>query len=363
MNIVKSTIRIAGVALAMLAAGNLCAADASICPPGWIPGPDANWKVYWDDALVEARLTGKKLFVLATSDECGWCVRLREDVLLTAAFREYAKKNLVLLCLDSPGELKRSGKALPVDQKQHNDAICSVLGLGCCIPCAAVADADSRRYGSVAGYVKTPKEYIANIEMVLAKDGKMPKGGVRPKIFTEGYGGEAAVASTDDEGSEDCCDVTWYYETFTRKGQTCARIISGKNKYAGDLTIPSSLDGFPVAEIGRRAFYRCTELRSVKIPLGVTKIGKSAFARCSALELVNIAASVTDIGDYAFEHCCGIRSMAIPSGVSNIGYHAFADCSRGGTVYVTGGAASQVSARLSKSGLGVNKLRFVEVNR
>ena len=363
MKCVKTAICVIGVVLAALTSGNLCAADASICPPGWIPGPDANWKVYWDDALVEARLTGKKLFVLATSDECGWCVRLREDVLLTAAFREYAKKNLVLLCLDSPGGLKRFGKTLPVDQKQHNDAICSVLGLGCCIPCAAVVDADSRRYGFVAGYVKTPKENIAKVEKALAQDGKMPKDGVRPKIFTEGYGGEAAVAWTDDEGSEDCGDVTWYYETFTRKGQTCARIVSGRAKYAGDLTIPSSLDGFPVTEIGRRAFYRCTELRSVKIPLGVTKIGKSAFARCSGLELVNVAASVTDIGDYAFEHCRWIRSMAIPSGVSNIGYHAFADCSRGGTVYVTGGDASLVSARLSKSGLAVNKLRFVEVNR
>ena len=56
MNILKSTIRIASVALAMLTAGILQAADAA---QEWQKGPSDAWFVKWDEAAAEAKKTGK----------------------------------------------------------------------------------------------------------------------------------------------------------------------------------------------------------------------------------------------------------------------------------------------------------------
>ena len=55
--------------------------NLATCPAGWTAGPDADWKIVWNDALAEARLSGKKIFVLSTgSDWCGWCMKLKKDV-------------------------------------------------------------------------------------------------------------------------------------------------------------------------------------------------------------------------------------------------------------------------------------------
>lgn len=391
MKCVKTAICVIGVVLAALTSGILRAADASACPEGWAPGPDADWKVFWDDALAEAQQTGKKLFVLACgSDWCGWCVRLKDDVLLTPTFKAFAQKNLVLLYLDFPN------KPLPDDQKLHNEKMGGVLGLGDCMPCAAVFDADSRRRGVIPGYFKTPEEYVARIEETFSQPGEMPKDGVPPDIFKSGYSAtsredpkkplvlppgrcgsgccgngkgkgkcaeqETPVVVPGEGGSDEGDDAEWCYETFFNRGRRCAKIVSADEKYAGSLAIPSSLDNHPVRKIDIRAFYRCTGLRSIKIPSSVTCIGKSAFSRCGGLRTVTIASGLTQIGDYAFERCSSLRSVRIPSSVTSFGYHAFADCPLVDTVYVSRGDAARVKVKLARSGLTVGKLRFVEVD-
>ena len=100
--------------------------------------------------------------------------------------------------------------------------------------------------------------------------------------------------------------VTWYYETFSSGGKTCARIISGSVKYVGDLKAPSSLSGYPVTAIGSSAFSGCSGLTSVTIPSSVTRIGSSAFRGCSGLTSVTIPSSVTSIEEYAFSGCSGL---------------------------------------------------------
>ena len=100
--------------------------------------------------------------------------------------------------------------------------------------------------------------------------------------------------------------VTWYYETFSSGGKTCARIISGSVKYVGDLKAPSSLSGYPVNAIGIFAFSGCSGLTSVTIPSSVTRIGSSAFRGCSGLTSVTIPSSVTSIEEYAFSGCSGL---------------------------------------------------------
>ena len=135
--------------------------------------------------------------------------------------------------------------------------------------------------------------------------------------------------------------------------------ITGCTDPVGEITIPSSIDGYPVTSIGGWAFYNCTGLTSVAIPDSVTSIGNYAFEDCTGLESLTVSSgneiyhssgnciietntgelilgcknsiipndgSVTSIGDYAFCGCTGLTSITIPDSVTSIGWGAFEDC-------------------------------------
>ena len=67
--------------------------------------------------------------------------------------------------------------------------------------------------------------------------------------------------------------IAWTYSV----SGGAATIESIPRDTTGDITIPSSLGGYPVTSIGNYAFQRCSALTSVVIPEGVTTIGDSAF--------------------------------------------------------------------------------------
>ena len=103
--------------------------------------------------------------------------------------------------------------------------------------------------------------------------------------------------------------------------------ITGVNtSISGDITIPSTLGGYPVTSIGDYAFFRCFELTSVTIPYSVTRIGYYAFNYCYALESVTMGNNVTIIGDGAFAYCAELNSITIPDSVESIGNGAFYWC-------------------------------------
>src|SRR5262245_9602629 len=98
----------------------------------------------------------------------------------------------------------------------------------------------------------------------------------------------------------------------------------------GDVTIPSTINGLPVASIGDLAFYSRSfnySLTSVTISDGVTSIGWSAFENCRSLTNVAIPNSVTNIGGRAFYLCSSLTSVTIPNGVTSIGLFTFYYCS------------------------------------
>ncbi len=82
-----------------------------------------------------------------------------------------------------------------------------------------------------------------------------------------------------------------------------------------------------VTNIGKYAFYECTNLTSVEMPNSVTSIGRYAFYGCSGLTSVEIPNSVTSIGNSAFNSCYSLTSVEIPNSVTSIGLQAFCNCS------------------------------------
>ena len=156
---------------------------------------------------------------------------------------------------------------------------------------------------------------------------------------------------------------------------SCGITFATITKYIGtdgEVEIPSMLGGYPVAEIGERAFtwnfyatnvvvsdsvtiikksafaytprlvsvtvgnsvkhieeqafYRCPLLETVVFGDSVETIGKQAFAECKSLKDVEISNNVISIGQEAFYRCSSLNSVIISDSVVNIGNSIFQEC-------------------------------------
>ena len=133
--------------------------------------------------------------------------------------------------------------------------------------------------------------------------------------------------------------------------------ITQYNGTTGFVTIPSTLGGYPVTEIGYKAFYNnkglvavtipgsvqtirgaafkeCTSLTTVTIEEGVQTVGEEAFMRCTSLPAMTFPDSVQTIGDSAFQTCVNLTTLTLGEGLESIGYRAFFSCSSLGTVTI-----------------------------
>ena len=166
---------------------------------------------------------------------------------------------------------------------------------------------------------------------------------------------ESAVEPVITDGN--CIDGI-YYKFYN--GNMTAEVISGEDKYTGDIVIPRSVkyngSTYAVTDIGEEAFYYCNGLTSVTIPRSITSIDERAFHGCGDLislmvesgnqiydsregcnAIIETASnmlivgsrtsfipkSVTSIGGGAFSYNKGLTSITIPESVTSIGWTAF----------------------------------------
>lgn len=73
-----------------------------------------------------------------------------------------------------------------------------------------------------------------------------------------------------------------------------------------EVTIPETIDGYPVTMLGDGCFLQCSQLTSVTIPDSILAIGEEAFSGCSSIQEMTIPASVEYIGSFAFD---GMESL------------------------------------------------------
>ena len=123
---------------------------------------------------------------------------------------------------------------------------------------------------------------------------------------------------------------TPYYDEESESEVAEAYVVSGEDKYSGEISIPSNVTynnvNYQVVAIGIFSFYNNSELTSITIPQGVTEIGMSAFSNCTGLTSISIPNSVVVIGGGAFENCSSLTSITIPDKVTEIGHYAFNSC-------------------------------------
>ena len=123
-------------------------------PQGWFDD--------WNAAQAEARRTGRPILVLFTgSDWCHCCQVLREEVLDTPAFQEFARKNLILVFMDSP-----QGVRLPGRLVQTRRMLNQMLKPGDGAPSLVLLSSQGTRLDAVSGY---DPELLSRLEKALKK--------------------------------------------------------------------------------------------------------------------------------------------------------------------------------------------------
>ena len=133
---------------------------------------NAGWLVDVDEAYAQSKKTGKPILANFTgSDWCGWCKRLTKSVFVHKEFKDWAKKNVVLLELDFP---KR--KQLPPRFQQQNRNLqqaFQVSGYPTIWLFDLSKESNENQYSIVAlgktNYTKTPGEFISTVNQFIAQ--------------------------------------------------------------------------------------------------------------------------------------------------------------------------------------------------
>ena len=123
----------------------------------------SGWLDNYHKAEQEAKTSNKLLLLNFTgSDWCGWCVRLYQDVLSQADFKDYANKNLVLLELDFPRPGGSRAQAQTAELQKQNLELArqyNVYGF----PTLIVLDGNGQKLWQYDGYLPGA-ELIAQLE-------------------------------------------------------------------------------------------------------------------------------------------------------------------------------------------------------
>lgn len=121
---------------AAIFAVTLFAGDA---PRGWTTDINA--------ALARAKRENKRVLILFTgSDWCGFCVRLKDDVLNKSAFKNLARDNFILVYFDFPRRNPPSDAQMRI-QRQWQQRF-GVRGY----PTVIIVDGEGNKVGEIGGY-------------------------------------------------------------------------------------------------------------------------------------------------------------------------------------------------------------------
>lgn len=129
---------------------------------------------------------------------------------------------------------------------------------------------------------------------------------------------------------------------------TYAKITGTSENLSGNITIPSTLGGYPVREISGNAFSDRVNITSIVVPESVKYIEgggwydysneKSprygAFSCCTSLKSVTFLGNKTEIGHYAFFGCTALKNVELPKKIEYLNQNVFEGCSALESIYL-----------------------------
>lgn len=93
-----------------------------------------------------------------------------------------------------------------------------------------------------------------------------------------------------------------------------------------DITIPTTVGGYPISQIGNQIFKNSNRIRTVTIPSCINQIGNDFLNNCSSVQNVNFTSTIYNFGDNCFRNATNLRTLNVPSGTLYVGdyfcYHA-----------------------------------------
>jgi protein disulfide-isomerase len=121
------------------------------------------WTTDFPKALKTAKKERKLILANFTgSDWCGWCIKLEGEVFSKAAFKKWAKSNVILVKIDSPRK-KIAAKL----KKQNDDLVKKYQVSG--FPTILFIDSDGKVVGK-SGYIKGgPSAWTQNADNIIKK--------------------------------------------------------------------------------------------------------------------------------------------------------------------------------------------------
>lgn len=124
--------------------------------------PGVTWLGDFKTATAEAVKEDKDILInFSGSDWCGPCIRLRKEILESAAFEDYAKAHLVLVRADFPRQKKNQ---LDAAQVKRNDALADKYNPEGKFPFTLLVDRNGKILKTWDGFPnESPEKFIAEI--------------------------------------------------------------------------------------------------------------------------------------------------------------------------------------------------------
>jgi len=146
---------------ALLLSLSFCRAAENLAAiPSSGPTTPAGWYDDFDTALKAAQASQKKMFILFTgSDWCGWCKKLKADVLDTQEFKSYASGKLILLYVDSPSPKIKMSDELRSSNRKLAEKF-AVQGF----PTTLLLDAQGKEIGKLVG---APADFLERLKKTV----------------------------------------------------------------------------------------------------------------------------------------------------------------------------------------------------
>lgn len=150
--------------------------------------------------------------------------------------------------------------------------------------------------------------------------------------------------------------------------------LDGYTGTGGDVVVPDTIQGCPVAVIGTSCFDssdtitsltfpesvkqlegsvggRCASLTSISLPQNLRVIGDGCFVVNEALEQVTIPSQVCYIASNAFYSCPNLKSVTFEGECPLIGMWAFTEISPDAVIYVPDDQLEAYTSALTKRGM------------